>query len=338
MQSILKTIKLLSDPTRLRILLLLESDELSVAELQEILSTGQSSISTHLSQMRQAGLVEDRRTGKSVLYRLPDALRPPASPGTSTANAESGSRSPIAGDPHNGGFTEILSLARRAALEIPDAAQDVEALRLVLEKRRDKVRAYFDELAGKFGRQYVPGRSWKGLAEALLRLMPPLVVADLGAGEGTFSQLLAQRAARVIAVDNSGKMVEYGSQLAREHGLTNIEYRQGDMEALPVEDETVDLAFFSQSLHHAPHPERAVREAYRILRPGGRIAVLDLLKHHLEEARELYADHWLGFSEVELVGFLRDAGFTKVQSEVVHREEQAPHFQTLLAVGDKPAG
>ncbi|MBE0659378.1 MAG: metalloregulator ArsR/SmtB family transcription factor [Bryobacteraceae bacterium] len=314
MQSILKTIKLLSDPTRLRILLLLESDELSVAELQEILSTGQSSISTHLSQMRQAGLVEDRRTGKNVLYRLPDG--------------------PARGE----GFNDLLGVARLAASEIAEAGKDSEALRLVLEKRQDKVRAYFDELAGKFGRQYVPGRSWKGLAEALLRLMPPMVVADLGAGEGTFSQLLAQRAARVIAVDNSGKMVEYGSQLAREHGLTNIEYRQGDMEALPVEDATVDLAFFSQSLHHAPHPERAVREAYRILRPGGRIAVLDLLKHHLEEARDLYADHWLGFSEVELVGFLRDAGFTMVQSEVVHREEQAPHFQTLLAVGDKPAG
>jgi ArsR family transcriptional regulator len=314
MQSILKTIKLLSDPTRLRILLLLEREELSVAELQEILSAGQSSISTHLSQMRQAGLVEDRRTGKNVLYRLPDG--------------------PVRGE----GFDDLLGVARLAASEIAEVGKDSEALRLVLEKRQDKVRAYFDELAGKFGRQYVPGRSWKGLAEALLRLMPPMVIADLGAGEGTFSQLLAQRAARVIAVDNSEKMVEYGSQLAREHGLTNIQYRHGDMEALPVADATVDLAFFSQSLHHAPHPERAVREAYRIMRPGGRIAVLDLLKHHLEEARDLYADHWLGFSEVELVGFLRDAGFTKVQSEVVHREEQAPHFQTLLAVGDKPAG
>lgn len=313
MQSILKTIKLLSDPTRLRILLLLEREELSVAELQEILSTGQSSISTHLSQMKQAGLVEDRRTGKYVIYRLPGE------------------------DSRGDGFDALLGVARRAAGEIPEAAQDAEALRLVLDKRRDKVRAYFDELAGRFGRQYVPGRSWKGLAGALLRLMPPMVVADLGAGEGTFSQLLAQRAARVIAVDNSEKMVEYGSQLAREHGLTNIEYRQGDMEALPVEDASVDIAFFSQSLHHAPHPERAVREAYRILRPGGRIAVLDLLKHHMEEARELYADHWLGFSEVELVGFLCEAGFVGVKSEVVHREEQAPHFQTLLAVGDKLA-
>ncbi len=310
MQSILKTIKLLSDPTRLRILLLLEQEELSVAELQEILLMGQSSISTHLSQMRQAGLVEDRRLGKNVLYRL-------AAPGLD-------------------GFSGLMELARRAAGEIPVAARDMDALRLVLDKRRDRVRAYFDELAGKFGRQYVPGRSWKGLAETLLRLMPPMVVADLGAGEGTFSQLLAQRAKQVIAVDNSEKMVEYGSQLARDHGLSNIEYRAGDLEALPVEDGTVDLAFFSQSLHHAQHPERAVAEAFRILRPGGRIAVLDLLKHHMEEARELYADQWLGFSEVELAGFLKTAGFAGVQTSVVHREEQAPHFQTLMAVGDKP--
>lgn len=310
MQSILKTIKLLSDPTRLRILLLLEQEELSVAELQEILSMGQSSISTHLSQMRQAGLVEDRRLGKNVIYRL-------AAPGLD-------------------GIGGLMELARRAAGEIPVAARDMEGLRLVLDKRRDRVRAYFDELAGKFGRQYVPGRSWKGLAETLLRLMPPMVVADLGAGEGTFSQLLAQRAKQVIAVDNSEKMVEYGSQLARDHGLSNIEYRAGDLEALPVEDGTVDLAFFSQSLHHAQHPERAVAEAFRILRPGGRIAVLDLLKHHMEEARELYADQWLGFSEVELAGFLKTAGFAGVQTSVVHREEQAPHFQTLMAVGDKP--
>ncbi len=313
MQSILKTIKLLSDPSRLRMLLLLEREELSVAELQDILSMGQSSISTHLSQMRQAGLVEDRRTGKNVLYRLP------------------GAQSRMAG------FAGVMELAHMAAREVPESAQDEEALRLALVKRRDKVKAYFDELAGKFGKQYVPGRSWKGLAETLLKLMPPMEIADLGAGEGTFSQLLAQRAARVIAVDNSEKMVEYGARLAREHGLDNLEYRLGDMEAVPIEDGSVDLAFFSQSLHHAQHPERAVREAHRILRAGGRIAVLDLLRHHMEEARELYADTWLGFSEVELSGFLKQAGFVNVHVDVVHREEQAPHFQTVLAVADKPA-
>ena len=113
-------------------------------------------------------------------------------------------------------------------------------------------------MAGKFGRNYVPGRSWKGLAETLLQLMPPMVIADLGAGEGTFSQLLAQRAERVIAVDNSPKMVEFGSKIARENGIANLEYRLGDLESPPIENATIDLAFFSQSLHHALHPQNAV--------------------------------------------------------------------------------
>jgi ArsR family transcriptional regulator len=131
-------------------------------------------------------------------------------------------------------------------------------------------------------------------------------------------------------------MVEYGADLARRNGFTNLEYRLGDLESLPIGDATVDLAFFSQSLHHAPHPERAIAEAYRILKPGGRIAVLDLLRHSFEEARELYADLWLGFSEVELSGYLRKAGFAGVQTSVVHREGQAPHLETVLALGDKP--
>src|SRR6185503_18510964 len=127
-------------------------------------------------------------------------------------------------------------------------------------RRQDKMRAHFDELAGKFGRQYVPGRSWQGLAETLILLMPPLVIADLGAGEGTVSELLARRARRVIAVDNSEKMVEYGTALAREHGVTNLEYRLGDLESLPIANGEVDVALFSQSLHHAPHPKTAIAE------------------------------------------------------------------------------
>jgi ArsR family transcriptional regulator len=303
MASILKSLRLVADPGRLRIVLLLEKEELSVAELQEILSTGQSTISTQLAQLKQAGLVEDRRTGKNILYRLKDG--------------------------------QLMDVLRLGAAEIPETAQDQEALQLVLAKRQDRVRAYFDELAGKFGKQYVPGRSWKGLTEMLLQLMPPMVIADLGAGEGTFAQLLARRAKKVIAVDNSEEMVKYGSDLARKHCVKNLEYRKGDMEALPIEDGAVDLAFFSQALHHAQHPERAVAEAYRILKPGGRIAVLDLVKHHLEEARELYADLWLGFTEVELRRFLRKAGFRNVQTSVVHKESEAPHFETVLAVGDR---
>jgi ubiquinone/menaquinone biosynthesis C-methylase UbiE/biotin operon repressor len=310
MASILKNLRLLADPSRLRILLLVEREELSVAELQEILGMGQSRISTHLAQLKNAGLVEDRRNGKSILYRLKHGIQ-------------------------SNGFAEMLGVLRQAAAEIPEAGEDSEALRLALRRRQDKMRAYFDELAGKFGRNYVPGRSWQGLAETLLTLMPPMVIADLGAGEGTFSQLLARRSKKVIAVDNSEKMVEYGRELARKHGVKNLEYRKGDLEEVPIPDATVDLAFFSQALHHAQHPERAVAEASRILKPGGRIVVLDLLRHSHEEARELYADLWLGFTEVEVTRFLRQAGFKNIETSVVHSEESAPHFETLLAVGDK---
>ena len=310
MASILKNLRLLADPSRLRILLLVEREELSVAELQEILGMGQSRISTHLAQLKQAGLVEDRRNGKSILYRL--------KPGA-----------------QSNGFAQMLGVLRQAAAEIPEAGEDSEALRLALRRRQDKMRAYFDELAGKFGRNYVPGRSWQGLAETLLTLMPPMVIADLGAGEGTFSQLLARRSKKVIAVDNSEKMVEYGREWARKHGVKNLEYRKGDLEEVPIPDATVDLAFFSQALHHAQHPDRAVAEASRILKPGGRIVVLDLLRHSYEEARELYADLWLGFTEVEVTRFLRQAGFKNIETSIVHSEEDAPHFETLLAVGDK---
>src|SRR5581483_2015622 len=248
MPSMLKSLRLASDPNRLRLILLLEHEELSVAELQEILGKGQSQISTHLAQLKQAGLVDDRRTGKNAFYRL---CAPP----------------------------ELMDVLRRAAGEIPEAEQDREALQLALRRRQDHMRQYFDELAGKFGRQYVPGRSWKGIAEALLKLMPPMVIADLGAGEGTISQLMAQGAKKVIAIDNSEKMVEFGSELARKHGIGNLEYRFGDIEDVPIRTGTVDLAFLSQALHHAPHPERAIAEAWRILKPGGRIAVLDLNRH-----------------------------------------------------------
>jgi ArsR family transcriptional regulator len=304
MASILKSLRLAADPSRLRLLLLLEREELSVAELQDILAQGQSRISTHLAQLKQAGLVDDRREGKNAYYRL-------------TAPAE------------------LMNLLRTAAGEVPEAADDQQALRLAMRKRQDQMRRYFDELAGKFGRQYMPGRSWKGVAEALLKLMPPMVIADLGAGEGTISQLMAQRAKKVIAIDNSEKMVEFGTELARKHGIGNMEYRLGDLEDVPIRAGTVDLAFLSQALHHARHPHRAVEEARRILKPGGRIAVLDLNRHHFEEAREMYADVWLGFTELELERYLKDGGFRNVETAVVYKEPEAPYFETLLGTGEK---
>lgn len=307
MPSLLKSLKLIADPTRVRLLRLLRQHELTVAELQEILGMGQSRISTQLSQLRAAGLVGDRRVGKNIHYGAAAATGAPA----------------------------LWDLVDRAGDELPEAAADAAALALVLRKRSDKARAYFDQLAGKFGRTYVPGRSWKALCEALIRLMEPAVIADLGAGEGTLSQLLAQRAKQVIAVDNSPRMVEFGAQLARDHGVANLEFRLGDLEAPPIADAAVDLVVFSQALHHAQRPARAVAEAARILRPGGRVVILDLLRHDFEEARELYADVWLGFSEVEVEQFLKAGGFREVFTAVVDREAEPPHFQTLLALGTR---
>ena len=268
---------------------------------------GQSRISMQLAQLKQAGLIDLRRAGQKSLYHLCELP------------------------------SAIVELIDTAGSEIADAAQDTRALDLVLEKRKDRLRAYFDELAGRFGRNYVPGRSWKGLAEMLLRLLPPLVIADLGAGEATVSLLLAQRAERVIAVDSSPGMVEYGQEVARRNGVENLEYRLGDLEQLPIEPDSVDLALLHQSLHHAMHPIRAVEQAWRIVKPGGRIAVMDLVRHRFEEAREMYADVWLGFSAVELTELLQRAGFADVEVSVVHREDEAPHFETILAIGRKRA-
>jgi ubiquinone/menaquinone biosynthesis C-methylase UbiE/DNA-binding HxlR family transcriptional regulator len=304
---LLRSLRLLGDEGRLRILRLLQHEELSVAELQEILGMGQSRISMQLAQLKQAGLIEVRRAGQKSLYRIAEIRK-----------------------------SLIPDLLREAGQEIPSAAQDDRGLGLILAKRKDKLRGYFDELAGRFGRDYVPGRSWKGLSEMFLKLMPPLEVADLGAGEGTLSLLLTQRAKRVIAVDHSEKMLEYVVDIARHNGVKNLEYRLGDLEELPIADAEVDLALLHQSLHHALHPSRAVAEAWRIVKPGGRIVVMDLLTHRFEEAREMYADVWLGFSQVELVDLLQDAGFVSVEVSVVHREDEAPHFETMLAVGEKP--
>lgn len=308
MASIVKSLRLLADPTRLRLLLLLQEEELTVVEIQEILGMGQSRISSHLAQLKQAKLVSNRRAGKNVYY--------------SQAH-----ENPL--------HRQLKELVIASAKEIPETASDLTALQLVLHKRQDKAREYFNKLAGKFGRSYCPGRTWEGVSHMLLTLVGAITVADLGAGEGTLSQLLARHAKKVIAVDNSEKMVEFGSALAKEHGFANLEYRLGDIEKPPVTEGSVDLALLSQALHHAINPARAVIAAHRILRKGGRIAILDLLAHNFEQARELYADLWLGFSEVQLHQMLGEAGFEQIEVSVVSVEPQSPHLQTVFATAIK---
>jgi ubiquinone/menaquinone biosynthesis C-methylase UbiE len=306
MASILKSLRVLSDPVRLRLMLLLVEEELMVAELQEILGLAQSRISTNLAQLKSEDLVRDRRVGKNIFYSAAEDLWPAA--------------------------VAVFDAARE---ELKEAAVDKAHLAFTLRKRKDKAAEYFNHLAGKFGRAYVPGRSWQALSHALLRLLPPMVIADLGAGEGTLSQLLARSAKQVIAVDNSEKMVEFGSQLAKEHGFPNLEYRLGEIEEPPIEAATVDLALFSQALHHAATPQKALHSAHKILRSGGRVLILDLLSHTHEKTRELYGHVWLGFSEIELQQMLKKSGFSGIETSIVSRESEAPFFQTVLASGVK---
>jgi ArsR family transcriptional regulator len=304
-----ENLKILSDSTRLRLLTLLLKEELSVAELQEILGMAQSRISSQLALLRQAGFVTDRREGKKAFYSLRGGLPPRA--------------------------LALLRAACESVAELPELAEDRASLDRCLQKRRRVSEQYFNLIAGRLGRNHCPGRSWEAIGHLALRLVPAITVADLGAGEGLLSQLIAHRAERVWCIDNSAKMVEVGTELAKKNGLANLVYKLGDIEAVPLPDKSVDLAILSQALHHASHPQTAVNEACRILKPGGQLLVLDLKEHHFEKARELYGDLWLGFKESALHGFLKSAGFQQVEVTAVSREEQEPHFETLLASGVK---
>lgn len=309
MSSTLKLMRALADATRLRIILLLERDELSVNELQEITRMGQSRISTHLKQLQDAEMVQSRREGKRTFYKLNPAA--------------------------DQLVREFVEIARRASKEIPEHASDQVNLKRIIARRSEQAQLYFNQIAGRFDRSYGPGRSWQAFGQMLLRVIPPVVVADLGAGEGLLSELLARRAKKVIAVDNSEKIVEFGITKAKRNGLKNLEFRLGDIEAPPIDPQTVDLVVLSQALHHAKNPSNAISAAWRILRPGGQIMILDLLQHKFEKARELYGDTWLGFAESDLHRWLENAGFKKIEVAVVAREEQPPNFATILAAGEK---
>ncbi len=304
-----ETLKLLADSTRVRILSLLRREELSVAELQEILDMGQSRISSHLGLLRQGELVHDRREGKKTFYAINRQFNSQGLSLMDAACASVEASEPIVGDLAN--------------------------LKRILEKRKQRSEQYFNSVAGRLGKNYCPGRSWEAIGHCLLHLTPKITIADLGAGEGLVSQLLARRAESVICIDNSPKMVEFGSELAAKNDFSNLRYVLGDIEAVPLKPQSVDLALLSQALHHAQHPQIAVEEAHRILKPGGQIIILDLLEHSFEKARELYADVWLGFSENALYQLLKTAGFRQIEVNVVAAESEEPHFQTVLASGVK---
>jgi len=303
-------LKLLSDPTRVRIVNLLFQEELSVAELQDILEMGQSRISSHLALLRSGGLATDRKDGKRTYYSIVEDLP--------------------------GSLRVLVEAAVKAVESSEELRRDRDLLRRAIEKRRAISEKYFDEIAGRLGKHYCPGRSWDAIGHFLLYLTPSIDIADLGAGEGMISMLLARQAHYVFCIDRSARMVEVGSRIARENGVDNLEYKLGDIEKVPLPDACVDLSLLSQSLPHASHPQKAMSEAARILRPGGLLVILDLREHSFEKAREMYADLWLGFRESDLYSWLRTCGLQKIETQVVTREAMEPNFETILAVARKP--
>lgn len=302
-----RLLRALGDETRLRLLHLLSLEELSGSELMEVLNMGQSRVSTHLNLLKEAGLVVDRRAGRRSLYSLAG--------GASSA------------------WVERAIDEARGAPEFEADAAGVVSLRA---RRQAEKRAYFDRVAASFGEQILPGRTWEGLGRALLRLAPRARYVDIGVGDGLLTLMLAEAAASVTAVDISPEMLAQLRRRAAAKGIDNLHTVEGELEDLPLPDASFDVAVLSQALHHAAAPERALAEARRVLAPGGRLLVIDLLAHAEEWVREKHQHLQLGFSEARLASLLEAAGFAEVEVQRAARDPQPPHFMTLVASGSVP--
>jgi ArsR family transcriptional regulator len=304
--------RLLGDEARLRLLRVLARERLNVTELTGVLGLAQSGVSRHLGLLKDAGLVVEERDGGFSYYRLAPALS---------------------------GGDETLTTLLRAQFEgaASDASVRADEARLqeVLRLRKEN----FDRHAGpdtRDARQLVPGRSWAAWSRALGLLMPAVAVADLGCGEGYLTIEAARWASRVIAVDRSESVLARAKALARRRRVSNVTWKRGELEHLPIRDAAVDVAMLSQALHHAHDPVRAVAEAARVTAPGGRVLVLDLRSHEEDWVRAKLGDRRLGFSDDELRKMLSAAGLHEIKMGVGARKAGDP-FTVIIAAGTKPA-
>lgn len=298
--------RLLGDTTRLRLLRVLAQDRFNVSELTGILGAAQSGVSRHLGLLRDAGLITEEREAGYVYYRLADHAR-------------------------GNGHTPLWSLLEgefAASADEGDVRQDEARLQEVLRLRKEKFETHGD------ARQLVPGRSWAAWARALGHLLPPLDVADIGCGEGYLTLEAARWARAVVGIDRSDEVLARAKALAARRRVTNVQWKKGDLARLPLRDGSMDVALLSQALHHAVVPEEAIAEAVRILRPGGRVLILDLRKHDQAWVRTRFGDQRLGFADAELERLLRDADLDDVRVHVGARQTGDP-FTVLVASGVK---
>jgi ArsR family transcriptional regulator len=300
--------RLLGDEARLRLLRVLVKERLNVTELTGVLGLAQSGVSRHLGLLKEAGLVVEERDGGFSYYRLSTELR-------------------------DGSLAGVLQQQfEQSAADVAVRADDAR-LQEVLRLRKEN----FDIHAGpdtRDARQLVPGRSWAAWSRALGLLLPPIAVADLGCGEGYLTVEAARWASKVIAVDRSEVVLTRARALARRRRVSNVIWKKGELEKLPMRDASVDVAMLSQALHHAQHPARAVAEAARITTPGGRVLVLDLRAHQEDWVRAKLGDRLLGFGDDELKKMLIAAGLSDVRVGVGARKAGDP-FTVLIASGTK---
>lgn len=313
-ESLQRILKTLADPTRVRILALLEREELAVQELMDVLGMAQSRVSRHLGILREVGLLRDRREGTFVFYRF--------------------------ATPEGEGWRDAWALARRELAGDPLAERDAAALARVLEARAHRARSFFDSV----------GPEWDALrkvfdddalrARALAHLAPAeWTVADVGTGTGILAAELARLGIRVVAVDHSPRMLEAAGAKLRDQGLeAAVELRAGEANALPLADGEVDAALAHMVLHYLPAPSEALREMARVVRPGGVVVVVDFVRHEAEWMREELGVQWLGFPPDEVAGWLRDVGLEGVRLETQVAPSRARELPaTFIASARRPA-
>ena len=301
--------RLLGDEARLRLLRLLARESLNVTELTAVMGLAQSGVSRHLGLLKDAKLVTEERTGNFTWYRL-------------NPEVQSGAGDYATLWPWLNGTFEIRTAATRA-----DEAR--------LEEVRRVRRENFDQHgAGEEKSQLVPGRSWAAWSRALGLLLPAVDVADLGCGEGYLTIEAAHWARRVFAIDRSADVLDRARQMAQRRRVKNITWKRGELEKVPLADASVDIAIASQALHHAKDPAKALAEAFRILKPGGRVVVLDLKQHDEAWVQDSLGDQWLGFTPDHLKTLITGAGFDHVTVRTGARKSGDP-FAVLIAAGTR---